>query len=153
MPIEGRRDDDDAKRKALEKRQAGGLGKPGVAGRPKKFESSDLWEQKAEEEMPELIRQSFEAIKRGITSPNTKLASETALKLMKMTWPQDTKVTIEGGNTTETNNYLVIAQDNISDKDKALLAKLNDVLKEGAAADEAADVIEGEAVEITEDDK
>lgn len=151
MPIDGRRDDDDAKRKALEKRQAGGLGKPGVAGRPKRFEASDLWEQKAQEEMPELIRQSFEAIKRGVTSPNTKLASETALKLMKMTWPQDQKITVEGGDQTQTNNYLVIGQDSLTDKEKALMATLQQVLKAGAAADE--EIIEGEAVEIKDDDK
>lgn len=145
MAVSGKKDDDDSQKRSLEKRQENGLGQPGVAGRPK-MDASALWEERARERMTALIDSSLDAVERAVNSPNTKLASDVALKLMRQTWVQDQKITVENTGNPQTNNYLVINQNPLNDKELHAMNLLQGILKEGASENDE-DVIDVEAHE------
>lgn len=145
MPVSGKKDDDHSKKSSLEKRQANGFGQPGVAGRPR-LDATSLWEERAQERMTELVDKSLDAIERAISSTSSKLASDVALKFMRQTWVQDQKITVENTGNSQTNNYLVLQQDPLTDKEKLAMNRLQSILKEGNDRDDE-DVIEVEAIE------
>ena len=145
MGINGRKDEDSSHKSSLEKAQANGFGKEGVAGR-KKLDATDKFERAMEDRIDDLIHKSINAIDRAMSSPNTKLASDAAFKFQKTWYNPDQKVIVEGGEQNNTFNILV-KHDELNEKEEFLLNKFEKFFKDAAKQEIDGELLEAEVVE------
>lgn len=122
MTLHGEKDSDDAQKSSLEKRQPGEVVKK--AGRPKR-DATELFNKHIESgRMEQLVDKVFDSWERGLDSNNDTLAVSTAEKFTKAFYNPDKKLVIEGGPTAEQIHMnIMLQQDSLSEKDKAILKK------------------------------
>lgn len=144
MGISGRKDNDDSKKKSLQKAQDNGFGQKGVAGRPKR-DATDLFNKHIESgRMEELVDKTFKAWQDGLESDNERLRVSTAEKFTKAFYNPEQKIVVEGPDRNEVHMNILLGQDNLTDKERAALQEFQKFL--GDAASEETAEIEGEIV-------
>jgi len=139
MEISGRKDNDDSKKKSLEKAQANGFGQKGVAGRPKR-DATELFNAHIESgRMEQLVDKVFQAWEVGLDSENDRLKVSTAEKFTKAFYNPEQKIVVEGPDRNEIHMNILLGQDNLSAKEKAALQQFQNFLGDGMQEDEVVD--------------
>ena len=133
MSLHGKRDLD-AEQRRIEKAQANGFGQKGVAGRPKK-DSTEVWENRSADRMPEIVDKSIDAILRALRSDNEKTALDAAAKAAKIFHRPTQNVNVEGMNHQELHLHMAKQQDQLSAADREIMGDFLDVLRQGAEKD------------------
>jgi len=141
MAISGRKDEnDDAEKHSLQKSE------PKALGRPKR-DATDLFDKRIQSgRMDELVGKVFDGWEVGLDSDNEKLKVTTAEKFTKAFYNPDKKIIVEGPDRNEIHMNIMLNQDNLTEKEKAALAKFHGFLKTGAEQEEL-DIIDAEVVE------
>ena len=134
----GPRDESDSNKSSLEKRAPGSY-----------RDATELFNQHIEGgRMSELVEKVFDAWDRGLSSDNDKLAVDTAAKFTKAFYNPDKKVIIEGGPSAEQIHMnIMLQQDSLNDKDKAVLKRFSSFLSSASEAEiPNEEIIEAEVI-------
>jgi len=147
--IKGNKDGDDSKNASLEKARANGFGQQGVAGRKPALSANSIFEEAAEKRLPDLVKKSFDALDRALSSGNPKIALDAYYKLHKTYYNPDQKIVVEGPDQSTVHNNILVLQDNMNPKELAIMSAFKDLLQQGLQQEE---FVEGDVIEVELDD-